>query len=102
MLTLFPLKHGISPSKTAGFYRMTNRLYVMGSDSEGSISELCMAVSMSANRSFTIVQHDSFVKGFTSLQTLAVYSPRQPAFLLCNGTYHQSCLLPSKIRGSFC
>ena len=44
MLTLFPLKHGISPSKTAGFYGMTNRLYVMGSDSEGSISELCMAV----------------------------------------------------------
>ena len=44
MLTLFPLKHGISPSKIAGFYRMTNRLYVMRSDSEGSISELCMAV----------------------------------------------------------
>ena len=39
MLTLFPL-----PLKTAGFYRMTNRLSVMGSDSEGSISELCMAV----------------------------------------------------------
>jgi hypothetical protein len=46
MLTLFSLKYRISPSKTAGFYSMTNRLSVMG--------------SLSKNYYLMVAHHDNY------------------------------------------
>jgi hypothetical protein len=49
MLTLFPLKHGISPSKTAGFYRMTNPLSVMGNAVKHLFADIQIEHSKFAN-----------------------------------------------------
>ena len=49
-------KHGISPSKAAGFYRMTNRLSVMGNVVKHLIAVVQIGQAKFANRSFAMLR----------------------------------------------